>query len=79
MNSLRLEDFVVDLAERRIVHRPSGIEIEFYEYLNENDWDKSDSVLLRDNPFWPGDRAEIARKAKEAALAAGMRSRKPAA
>jgi len=77
VSSPKLEDFYVDLAERRVVHKPSGIEIEFYEYTNEQDWKKSDSAMLRDNPFWPGDRAELARAAKETALAAGMRSRKP--
>ena len=79
MNSLKPEDFDVDLAERRVVHMPSGIEVEFYEYTNEQDWERSGSALLRDNPFWPGDRAEIALMAKEAALAAGMKSRKPVA
>jgi hypothetical protein len=78
MKSPRLEDFDVDLAERLVRHKPSGIEISFYEYLNEEDWKKSDTATLRDNPFWPGDRYELARLAKEAAVAAGMTSRKPA-
>jgi hypothetical protein len=78
VSSPRPEEFDVDLAERRVVHKPSGIEIEFYEYTNEQDWKKSGSAMLRDNPFWPGDRAELAQVAKEAAIAAGMQSRKPA-
>jgi hypothetical protein len=77
VSSPRPEDFYVDLAERRVIHKPSGIEIEFYEYTNEQDWKKSGSAVLRDNPLWSGDRADLARMAKDAALAAGMQSRKP--
>jgi hypothetical protein len=79
MSQIKLDDFDVDLAERLVRHKPSGIEVSFYEYLSEDDWKKSDSAVLRDNPFWPGNRYEIARIAKEAALAAGMRSHKPVA
>jgi hypothetical protein len=78
MSAPNVEDFDVDLAERRVTHKPSGIEVEFYEYLSEDDWEKSDSVVLRDNPIWPGDRLELARKAKEAAVAAGMGAHKSA-
>jgi hypothetical protein len=69
-------DFDVDLVERLVRHKPSGIEIEFYEYPNEEDWKRSDSALLRDNPIWPGDRYELARSAKQAAMAAGMKAHK---
>jgi len=78
MSPPKMEDFDVDLTERLVTHKPSGIEVSFYEYLSEDDWKKSDSALLRDNPFWPGNRYELARVAKDAALAAGMMSRKPA-
>lgn len=72
-----LGEFDVDLSERLVRHTPSGIEIEFYEYPNEEDWKQSDSALLRDNPIWPGDRYELACLAKQAALAAGMKAHKP--
>jgi hypothetical protein len=72
-----MKDFDIDLKERLVTHKPSGIEISFYEYTNERDWEISDTAMLRDNPSWPGDRAELARMAKQAAMAAGMRSHKP--
>ena len=78
MSPIKIEDFDVDLPERLVRHKPSGIEVSFYEYLTEDDWNKSDSAVLRDNPFWPGDRYELARIAKAAAVAAGMKSHKPA-
>ncbi|HEY3910543.1 MAG TPA: hypothetical protein VGM07_11715 [Stellaceae bacterium] len=78
MSLPQLQDFDVDLIERLVRHKPSGIEIEFYEYPNEEDWRRSDSALLRDNPIWPGDRYELACLAKQAAVAAGMKAQKPA-
>lgn len=78
MHQLRQEDFEVNLAERRVTHKPSGIIASFYEYHTEDDWRKSDSVTLRDNPAYTGDRRELARAAKAAALAAGMTRKKPA-
>ena len=78
MRLIELGDFDVDLVERMVRHKPSGIEIEFYEYPNEEDWKRSDSALLRDNPIWPGDRYELAGLAKQAAVAAGMKAHKPA-
>jgi hypothetical protein len=77
VNTPRLEDFDVDLTERLVRHKPSGIEVSFYEYTNESDWERSDTAMLRDNPSWPGDRAEIAHMAKAAAIAAGMKFHKP--
>jgi hypothetical protein len=78
MNELAVKDFDVDLAERRVTHKPSGIVVSFYEYSTEDDWRKSDSVTLRDHPSYKGDRRELARAAKEAALAMGMTKQKPA-
>jgi hypothetical protein len=66
------EEFDVDLVERRVVHRASGIWFSFYEYLREDDWLKSDSVTYRDNPRWEGDRNLLAASAKNAAIARGM-------
>jgi hypothetical protein len=77
MEQFPLEDFDVDLAERRVVHRRSGIWFEFYEYLNESDWQRSDSVTYRDNPKWGGDRNLLAAAAKRAAIEKGMTARRP--
>lgn len=78
MNELTLENFNVDLTDRRVTHKPSGIVVSFYEYPTEDDWWKSDSVTLRDHPSYKGDRRVLARAAKEAALAMGMTNQKPA-
>ena len=76
MDRLTPDEFDVDLRERRVTHRPSRIVVSFYEYTNEEDWRKADSVTLRDNPSWPGDRYELARAAKAAAIARGMKARR---
>jgi hypothetical protein len=52
MGMISPDEFDVDLAERRVTHRSSGIWFSFYEYLNEDDWLKSDSVTYRDNSRW---------------------------
>jgi hypothetical protein len=70
-------EFDVDLYERKVTHRPSGIWFSFYEYQNEADWLKTDSVFYRENPDWDGDRSALAASAKAAAIAAGMKARKP--
>jgi hypothetical protein len=72
------DQFDVDLSERKVTHKPSGIWFSFYEYQNEDDWQRSDSVIFRENPAWDGDRRALAASAKAAALAAGMTARKPA-
>ena len=72
-------DFVVNLAERRVVHKPSRMWFVFYEYTNENDWRRSDSVIFRDNPKYAGNRATLAAAAKKAAIDAGMMARRAAA
>jgi hypothetical protein len=73
------DEFDVDLAERRVTHRASGIWFSFYEYLNDEDWLKSDSVTYRDNPRWEGDRNLLAASAKNAAVVKGMTARRPIA
>jgi hypothetical protein len=76
VNELKPEDFEVNLGERRVLHKPSGIVVSFYEYTNEDDWRRSDSVTLRDNPRWRGDRGELARAAKAVAVQEGMTATK---
>ncbi|MGC2524630.1 MAG: hypothetical protein WA417_18660 [Stellaceae bacterium] len=77
MTPLLPDEFEVDTLERRVLHKESGIWFRFYEYLNEEDWKRSDSVIYRDNPNWPGDRNQLAAAAKNAALVKGMKARKP--
>jgi len=73
MDSLSPDDFDVDLTERKVIHKESGIWFSFYEYPDENDWKRSDNVIYRDNPEWVGDRRKLAAAAKEAAMAKGMK------
>ena len=77
MELISPDEFDVDLLERRVSHRKSGIWFSFYEYLNEEDWSKSDSVTYRDNPRWEGDRKLLAASAKNAAMLRGMTARRP--
>lgn len=77
MEEYPLSDFVVDLDQRTVLHKPSGVWISFYEYQNEKDWKASDSVTLRDSPKFAGDLRALARDAKRAAIAAGMTARRP--
>jgi hypothetical protein len=77
MQLISPDEFDVDLIERRVTHRASGIWFSFYEYLNEDDWLKSDSVTYRDNPRWEGDRNLLAASAKNAAVVGGMSARRP--
>ena len=72
------DQFDVDLFERKVIHKPSGIWFSFYEYQNAADWQRTDSVIFRENPAWEGDRRALAASAKAAALAAGMKARRPA-
>ena len=77
MRLISPDEFDVDLLERRVTHRPSGIWFSFYEYPNEDDWLRSDSVTYRDNSAWDGDRNVLAASAKNAAVAQGMTARRP--
>ena len=70
----RLEDFDVDLAERIVTHRPSRISFVFDVFLNEADWQRAEAKSWRDNAAWLGDSAELARMAKAAAIAEGMKA-----
>jgi hypothetical protein len=79
MPGISTSDFEVNLAERRVVHKPSGMWFSFYEYTKENDWRQTDSVIFRDNPEWKGNRGELAAAAKKAAIDAGMTAQRPAA
>jgi hypothetical protein len=78
MEQYPVDEFDVDLFERRVIHKPSGIWFSFYEYQNESDWQQTDNAIFRDNPDWPGDRLALAAAAKRAALARGMTARRPA-
>ena len=71
-------EFYVDLDARKVLHKPSGVWFSFYEYQTEEDWQASDSVILRENPSFQGDYMELAAAAKRAALSSGMKARKPA-
>jgi hypothetical protein len=77
LNEPSPDDFEVDLTERRVIHKPSGMWFSFYEYLTEEDWKKSDSVIYRDNPEWTIDRMKLAAMAKEIAIEKGMTAKKP--
>lgn len=77
MDEISSNEFEVDLLDRRVIHKPSGIWFEFYEYLNEDDWRRSDSVIYRDKPDWVGDRGKLAAAAKRAAIEKGMAAKKP--
>lgn len=79
MDLLPPQEFDVDLAERRVTHKDSGIWFSFYEYLSEDDWLRSDSVTYRDNPQWVGDRNRLAASAKNAAIFGGMTAQRPVA
>lgn len=73
----RPQEFDVDLCDRRVLHKPSKIWFEFYEYLDEADWQRTDSVIYHDNPNWPGDRRELAALAKRVAIEKGMKAQRP--
>jgi len=78
MTDYPVDQFDVDLEERTVLHKPSGIWFSFYEYPSEQDWERSDSVVYRENPNWGGDRRLLAAAAKRAAIASGMRAMRPA-
>jgi hypothetical protein len=79
MRQISPDEFEVDLPLRKVVHKPSGIWFEFYEYPNEEDWERTDSVVYHDKPEWSGDRLVLAAAAKDAAIKKGMKARRPAA
>jgi hypothetical protein len=71
------EVWSVDLERRRVSH-VSGAEASFSTYHTEEDWHASDVASLR-NPdlYEDGSRREFARKAKQVAMAAGMKRNRP--
>jgi hypothetical protein len=77
MAKFPIDEFEVDLSEREAHHKPSGITFSFYAYTNEDDWQKADTVIFRDNPNFECDRMDLAAAAKAAALAKGMRAGRP--
>jgi hypothetical protein len=79
MDQFAPDQFDVDLLDRIVLHKPSGMWFQFYEYLNEDDWRRSDSVIYREVPNWKGDRNALAAAAKRAALERGMTARRPEA
>ncbi len=77
MTNFSADDFDVDLLERKVIHKKSGIWFSFYEYTTEDDWKRSDSVTYHDVPSYEGDRMELAAAAKSAAIEKGMTARRP--
>ncbi len=77
MDHFPIDQFDVDLSERKVLHKPSGICFSFGVYTNEEDWQKADSVKFRDNPNFTGDRMALAAAAKAAAIAKGMKAKRP--
>jgi len=69
-------DFSVDLLHRRVTHK-SGASATFHEYQNEEDWLQSDAAMLHNPSLYDGSGFEFARLAKNAAVKAGMKYRKP--
>ena len=76
MAIVTIDEFEVDLVERKVHHRPLGMVFSLYEYQSEAGWLKSDTTSYSDNPNWEGDRAELAEKVKAAALKAGMMAKR---
>ena len=66
-----MDTFTVDIESRKVRHS-SGASASFYRYRNDEDWQRSDVVTLHNPDLYDGPHAELARRAKEAALAAGM-------
>ena len=62
----------VDLLRRSVRH-VSGAEASFYAYHTEEDWLQSDTVLLHNGYLYPDGETEFARRAKQTAIARGMR------
>jgi hypothetical protein len=60
--------FNVDVAERKVTHKSSGISFVFYEGFTNGG-----NVLLKDNPEWIGDRQQLMTAAAHVAVASGMR------
>ena len=66
------DSWIVDLELREVRHT-SGAEASFYAYHSEEDWQQSDTALLRNGYLYPDGEAEFARAAKRLAVARGMK------
>ncbi len=65
------DTFDVDLAARAVTHS-SGVIFSFREYEREEDWRATDAIQIEQEHLCRGDINELARRAKAAALKAGM-------
>lgn len=70
------KDFTVDIGARK-VHHKSGAAVSFDEYETESDWLATDVCRVHNPDLFPGPSDEFARGAKEAAIAKGMKCRRP--
>jgi hypothetical protein len=72
MASIRIEDFEVDVENRRVKHT-SGVVFAFYRYWNERDWRAAGPCWARNPSLYDGCFPELIALAKEAAVLNGMR------
>jgi hypothetical protein len=70
------KDLAVDVATRTVRHK-SGAIVTFYQYRSESEWLSIDVGIIQNLSLFEGSRTELLRAAKEAALIAGMKHRKP--
>lgn len=68
---LIMDTFTVDLTRRKVTHS-SGARATFDRHPTAEDWHASEVVKLSNIGLYDGPAAEFGRRAKEAALAAGM-------
>ena len=76
MNSINLNEFTVNLGERKVTHR-SGVVISFDSFETEADWLQDDCAKMRNPDLYNGDALELGAAAKRAAIRLGMKSQKP--
>jgi hypothetical protein len=76
MISVDPKDLTVDLATRTVRHK-AGAMVTFYQYPSESEWLSADVGIIQNPGLFEGSRTELLRAAKEAALIAGMKHRKP--
>lgn len=77
-SELRPEHFEVDLDKRKVTHT-SGVEITYYDYYNDEDWQATDAGLMRNPSLFEGDIGELVAMAKRIAIQRGMGHRRPRA
>jgi hypothetical protein len=71
-----IDDFDVDLKTRKVVHRPSRVELTFPEFEDEASWLSSLEATIHPDGVFRGPTYELVRVAKEAAIREGMTHRK---